>query len=511
MATTIYEPIETPPSSNAPKGAVTYSDADVGAPAEAGEPQYESEENAEYFRNVLNDPSYMGSALRFGGGVLQGLAMDPIEAAAEPVEALGKNFGVDLSKYVPGFAKDLARGTRQVAEKSTAGNIGRMVGGLAPAGIAARDIGLLSRSVERAPQTIRALERVGQSAIQGGLGSLLVPQGSDSKGIGDYLNKELEKTGISAGVGSLFGVLPAASRLARRTGEDWRGVVKPLYENLPYVGRYARSLRGAYGDPGFNTAMYDYILRPLRGTAAELRPPSEAGWNSVNQIRQHLGNTLDRIESTASWTHTRGSESIVRAATSHAVNTLPPALVPQYRNIIRSAFNSNLFNPTTGVYRGHLDPATFQHVVSQLRDLADGMNTAHPDQRLISHAIREFRDALMNSASMPIGMRDLWRQTNAAYARYARFREGLWIGNDNGIVPARNIETAMRVHDPFGYSTMDAEGQQIVQQAQNAMLLQRRAAMNALQGRPQFSPMDLARPAGKITAQQPFLRDDGDQ
>lgn len=509
MATTIYEPIETSPGSNAPQGKTTYSDADLNAPPD--EAQYGSEENAEYFRNVLQDPSLLGSALRFGGGVLQGEIMDPIEATAEPVEALGKNFGVDLGKYVPGFAKDLATGTRQVAEKSTAGNIGRIVGGLAPAGIMGRDIGILARSVRNAPQSIRAAERVVQSAIQGGLGSLLVPQESDSKGIGDYLNKELEKTGISAGVGSAFGVLPAASRLARRAGEDWRGIVKPLYENLPYIGRYSRNLRGTFGDPGFNTAMYDYILRPLRGTTAAMRPPSEAGWDAVRNIRQHLGSTLDRIESTASWTHTRGSESIMRAATSYAVNTLPPQLVPQYRQIIRSVFNNNLFNPVTGVYRGNLDPRTFQYVTSRLRDLADGMDMAHPDQRLMSHAIRQFREALINSASMPVGMRDLWRQANAAYSRYARFREGMWIGNDNGIVPARNIETAMRQRDPFGYSTMDAEGQNIVQQAQNAILLQRRAAMNALQGRPQFSPMDFARPAGKITAQQAFMRDDGDQ
>lgn len=496
---TTYREI-TPPSAKSDV-TTTYRDYDPTKGQQPDEPKYSSDEYAEYIRGALNDPSIGGSVYRGGIGVLQGAVLDPIEAAGEPIEALGKNLGIDvgatIGPYVPSRIKDVARGARQIARQSPEGNIGRIGGGIAsPFNKLVPDLPGLAAVVRDSGPAARALERVLQSAFKGGVGSTLVPQERDTKGIGDWIKGELAKAAPSAVVGSAFGLPSALARLTRRPAEEWHEAVRPLWENIPYVGRYARGIATAFGDARANTRMYDYILDPLRrlNRSTTMRTPSEAGWNSLRDIENHIGQQIDTATRNASWNQTLPSITALRQTASRAVQNLSAGALSRYRQVLQRVFNDNLYDPMTGVYRGRLDPRRFQQVTQQLQSIARNMDQGVPENREVIRALNEFRAALIDSASMSPQNRALWKAANDSWRRYALLREGLWMSNRNGVVPARNISRAAQRRNPYGYATFADPAQQIVNPA------------------PQWNPADWAQRAGTGTAQTlQFFGQNGDQ
>jgi len=428
----------TPPPDNAPAAAA----GDTGVPGAA---QYSTpppggnpaappilDQGAWYERGVpgaLND---------FAGGFETG-ELDPLAGV-----------GIDLrDKY--GLAQS----------QTVPGRVGRFAGNVFnPAWEVLRPIEAGAAALRYGGPLAHALYRLGARAVQGGIAGAVMP--------GEHRGEQAATGAVTSAV---LGVPGAAARAAGFP--NLSSLARTTESRIPVVRDLANAARSA-SIPDFNRVWYNYILRPIGG-----RVPPVANRAGMADVERQVGTAIDSATTGMTFDMRPGTAAVApvtgQIATSMMNLRSAGGAAPTYASIVRDTF----LNPLR-VSAGRLDAAQLRAVTSNLAARVRAIDPSNDANRALRRELDRLRFTLYDNALG--GDRAAWGRARGAWEKFAIARDGSTNTPEGWFTPdTLNAELHHRwpLREPSGR----APHQNIVQPAQQALVLPGRAAANAVAGR----------------------------
>lgn len=419
-----------------------------------------------FLQQTPTQPGLAGHVARTGLGVLQGFA-GPFEWAAQETE---------LSRYAPKSVRDTAKQVQQTANQSGFEGLGgEMIGGIFnPVSRAIRPVQALN---EIGGPTVRALTRIGQSALAGAIGGATAQPGNTKEG---------------AEVGGILGtVMGAPGAIASRLGySNLQQLANRTLDRVPFVRSMFDSLKSA-GEAGFNRFWYGHALQPIGG-----KVPSTAGFRGTEEVADQIGNALDKATAGMWFNAPIGSTAFAALQNTARVartNITDTGAWNAYQDTIKRLVTDRL--QATG---GRIGAADFQAMTSNLAAVIRDIKPTSEGARSLRAELDQFRMRMLDNASG--GNPAAYRQARRAWSIYATGRDSVPVGSKDGIFSPDDLAKEIDKREPGRYGTGQATNQGIANAAQEALFAPTRAARGAAAGRPLTQPEDFAGRASAAAA-----------
>jgi hypothetical protein len=478
-----------------PPGFTAAPDQDT----ETKKPEADFRDAGADIKEIEDEPGIGGALTRGAVGFGQGFALDIPEAAGG---WLGRLVGAgDPQTYLPEQTQQALQGIRDISNKSTSGTVGRVAGQLAnPLTRAIPEIQALARATRYAPQAVRAGERLAQNIGRGIVGSQMVPTDDPTVKFKEWLHEQLVKGGVGGAIGGILG-LPGT--LARAWSlPSSRPVTNALVTEAPGgIGNWIAQMRNAPGNAGFDTVWMRYSLEPL-GAQAARTAPREAGFDSMREVSQTIGNAINQATARMQWQSTPTSvQNLMQRAAQARTNLRNPDVIRDFDDIIQHNWNNAFAGGPGYVPLQHLSSAELQNATNNLQAAIDRIdpNTSAENRGLIRE-LENFKMAIYDNATMSPQERLAYRNARDAWSRFATLRDAATPGSPTGIVGPDAVARELQRREPFRYPEGQARAQAIANEAQQTLLRQKTAATRAAQGLQRPPQGRFAQPAGVLSS-----------
>lgn len=427
----------------------------------------------------------LGTANRFVTGLAQG--------EADPLAGTSSLFGGPDIKLDPGGqAEAIAKGT-------LAGRTGRAIGQVVnPSWLALGPLDALGVAGKYAGPVERFARPLASKTAQGTIAGAVMP-GKDRTG-------QAETGGI---IGALLG-LPGAT--VRGLGfNSIQDAVRSLEEKSPRLVKSIMDTVREVNIPSFNRAMGEHIVAPING-----KVPSGTGTAALADMEKQIGAKINDVTSRMSFAGAPkplpGSGMPVHPAMA-ALDAVQLKGVNRLRT--EGVGGSEYEDTIQEIFRQPLANAGYRFNSAQLRAVTSDLETAARDirarpysvaNRAVASELENFRMELINQAIGSPGDKALWANAREAWRRFAVVRDATPVkDNPAGRVWPENLKTETAEREPYKIKTGKARDQEIIDAANQALLLPGRAARNVIRGRQPLSQVvkPYAVPgAAAVTAQQ---------
>lgn len=417
-----------------------------------------------FLRQVPEEKGVWGPIDRFGLGVIQS-AVGPLEQGAKWT-GLDKKLPSDMQQRL---------GELQKASQGPMGTAGEIAGVFTnPLYRVIRPIQALN---EIGGPAVRAISRIAQSTIAGGIGGA-ISQPGDTK----------SQAGWGAAIGGALG-LPGATAAALGF-PNVQALAGRITNRIPFV-RDALTALKAGGEAAFNRFWWGHALAPIRG-----RTPATGGFDGAADVERQIGTAIDR--STAGMTLDARPGTTAMAALNNTMrvargNILDAGAWDRYNDIIRDVVVEPL-----GLYGGRLGPTQLRAAASNLQAAIREIRPDSEAQRTLRFELEQFRMRMLDNTLG--GDRNAYRNARLAWSRFATGRDAIPLGSKDGIFSPDDLAAEIDKREPLRYGSGRARDQATVNAAQQATAMPTRAARQAAAGQPPGDPANLAARGGAAAA-----------